>query len=62
MKAASQQEFAQRLGTVYERKSLRWKVGSGWKTQLSFVDTQFKADTEFDGKSTYDLFVATACK
>ena len=62
MKAASQQEFSQRLGGLYEKKPLRWKMSSGWRSQQSFVDVQFKSDAEFGMNDIYHMNVTLHCK
>lgn len=62
MKSASQQEFMARMGSRYEKKSLRWKVGSGWKSQLSFVDVQFQEDSDFGAKTTYEFHYNAAVR
>lgn len=58
MKQASQQEFTQRISSVYPKKSMRWKTGKGWKTMMSLVDVRWREDLEFDAQESYDTHIA----
>lgn len=61
VKPVSQSEFTTRIQLAgYEKKPLRWKEASGWKTRISLQRVKFKEDTEFDAYRAYNAYTAIA--
>lgn len=59
VKPVSQTEFGSRVQQAgYDKKPLSWKEGSKWRTRISFLDTQFREDTEFDAHGAYNAYTA----
>jgi phage/plasmid-associated DNA primase len=59
-KPVGQGEFSARIttGKLFEKKTLKWKIGNTWKSCISLVDVRFREDLEYDAKGTYDLLTA----